>query len=47
MSLNPDKLRGVEGEEYHEAGEVGREVQDMSVMLTVMMGREDLYQKVV
>ena len=38
MSLNPDELRGVEGEDYHEVGEVGREVQDMSVMLTVTDG---------
>ena len=38
MSLNPDELRGVEGEDFHEVGEVGREVQDMSVMLTVTDG---------
>ena len=38
MSLNPDESRGVEGEDYHEVGEVGREIQDMSVMLTVTDG---------
>ena len=27
MSLNPDELRGAEGEEYHETGEVEHEVQ--------------------
>ena len=38
MSLNPDELRGEEREDYPEVGEVEREVQDMSVMLTVTDG---------
>ena len=38
MSLNMDESRGAEGEDYHEVEEVGREVQDMSVMLTVTDG---------
>ena len=38
MSLNPDESRGTKGEDYHDIGEVGREVQDMSVMLTITDG---------
>ena len=38
MSLHTEESRGIEGEDYHEVGEVGREVQDMSVMLTITDG---------
>ena len=40
MSKASDESRGAEGEDYHELGEVGREVQDMSVMLTITDGEE-------